>query len=591
MNNNLSISKRAIRITTALTLVAVMAVITVSLLLAGAGGVTAFNNAGGSATAAIHIPAQYTEQCSNGIALLYPERNPGLLSDCATLLAAKDALEGEGDRQLNWSANTLIHSWEGISVGISDDNATYRVIDLRLHGYGLAGTLPPELSNLASLRVLLIDGNQSIGQLTGTIPPRLGNLANLEHLSLENNQLTGAIPSELGNLAKLADLELNDNQLTGTIPSELGNLANLGDMRLYNNQLTGAIPPELGKISQLGYMRLYNNQLTGAIPPELGNLAKLRYMRLHNNQLTGAIPPELGNLANLKILHLNSNRLTGAIPPELGNLAKLTELTLGGNHFTGCIPASLRHLLDSYEHRAGIVLPFCDDAPVPPAPTPVTTHSPTPTPTGAPSETATATPTATPVPYDALLSRLIALETRLAEVVSRLAALEGGAAIAPPAPTQTATPTPTPSATPASVIEATPTATPSPTPTSVAATSGGDACIERLAGNGSVNGRWTRACLTANSPDNKTYYARFYTFTLYAASEVTITLSSDDAAPYLFLLEGEGTGGTVKQEKGAANATSISITAALQPGAYTIEASTYRAETAGDFTLEMEVAR
>ena len=333
------------------------------------------------------------------------------------------------------------------------------------------------------------------------------------------------------------------------------------------------MPPELGNPANLRDMRLHNNQLMGSIPPELGNLAKLRYMYLYNNQLTGAIPPELGNLARLRGLHLNSNRLTGAIPPELGNLANLEHLALGGNHFTGCIPASLRRLLDSYEHRAGIGLPFCDDAPVPPAPTPAATASPTPTATSAPSATATATPTptATPVSYDALLGRLIALEAQLAEILGRLAALEGGSAIAPPSPT--------------------PTATPSATPTSVAGASGGDGCIERLAGNGSVRGRWAPGCVTANSPDNRIYYARFYTFTLYAASEVTITLASADATPYVFLLEGEGTGGAVRREKGVADADSVTITAVLQAGAYTIEASTYSAESGGDFRLEMEVGR
>ena len=567
MNIKQFVYKRAIRIATAVALVAVMAVMAVSLLLTGVGGATAFNTEGSNTTArAITIPAQYTEQCSNGIAVLYPSHNPGLVSDCASLLAAKDALEGEGEgnrRLSNWSANRSIGSWHGVSIGISEDHATYRVVYLRLREYGLTGTLPPELGNLASLRQLEL----TLNQLTGTIPPELGSLSNIEHLTLEYNQLTGAIPPELGNLAKLRTLYLHNNELTGVIPAEFGNLAELKNLRLQNNQLTGAIPPTLG------------------------NLAKLKILHLNDNQLTGAIPPELGNLAKLIDLYLADNRLTGEIPPELGNLANLSELTLGGNHFSGCIPASLYDLLHGYGRRAGIPLPFCGNEPVPPAPTPLATPSPTPTPTGAPSETATATPTATPVSYDALLSRLIALETQLAEVLNRLAALEGGAAIASPIPTPTATPTPTPTATPASVIEATPTATPSPTPTSVARTSSDDACIERLAGNGSVRGRWTRACLTANSPDNKTYYARFYTFTLYAASEVTITLSSTDATPYLFLLEGEGTGGDVKLEKGAANASSIAIAAALQPGAYTIEASTYRAETAGDFTLEMEVAR
>ena len=551
MNNKPSMSERAIRIATGLTLVAVMAVIAVSLLLTGAGGVTAFN-AGGSDTAAraITIPAQYTEQCSNGIAVLYPERNPGLLSDCASLLAAKDALEGEDDWRLGgWSANSPIHSWRGVFIGISEDNATYRVTHLRLNNpstwsAGLTGTLPPELGNLTSLRELWLEGNQ----LTGPIPSELGNLVNLQQLRIDHNQLTGAIPPEFGNLANLEWLYLNNNQLTGAIPAELGNLANLM------------------------YLYIDDNRLTGPIPSELGNLAKLRQLRLNDNQLTGAIPPELGNLTNLLTLTLADNRLTGEIPPELGNLSNISYiggLTLGGNHFTGCIPASLRGLLDSYEHRSGIGLPFCDDAPVPPPPSPTATPSPTPTSTSVPSATATATPTptTTPVPYDALLSRLIAVETQLVEVLNRLAALEGGAAIAPP------------------------TATPSPTPTSVAGASGGATCIARLAGSGSVNGRWTPACLTANSPDNRTYYARFYTFTLYAASEVTVTLSSTDATPYLFLLEGEGTGGAVTRENGVANATSVTLTAALQPGAYTIEASTYRAETAGDFTLEMEVSR
>ena len=218
MNIKPSMSKRVIRIATGLALVSVVAMIAAALLMGGAGGATAFN-AGSSDSAAMHIPAQYTEQCSNGIALLYPERNPGLLSDCATLLAAKDTLEGDGDRRLNWSANSLIHSWEGVSVDISDDNATYRVLSLGLGG--LAGTLPPELGNLGSLRSLWIGGNQSTGQLTGTLPPELGNLANLRQLYFHGNRLTGEIPSELGNLANLTTLWLDSNRLTGEIPSEL----------------------------------------------------------------------------------------------------------------------------------------------------------------------------------------------------------------------------------------------------------------------------------------------------------------------------------------------------------------------------------
>ena len=559
-NNRLSMPKRAIRITTALALVAVMSVVAVSLLMTGVGGATAFN-ADASNSAAMHIPAQYTEQCSNGVAVLHPERNPGLVKDCATLLAIKSTLEGESGN-LNWSTDIGISRWDGVTeIGKLRDDSEYRVLTLEFYysgtgrqwtgGFDLTGAIPPELGNLDDLKELSIGTNND---LTGTIPPELGNLANLKGLNLGSNHLTGAIPPELGNLTNLEGLNLSDNQLTGAIPSEIGKLANLSLMYLNHNQLTGVIPPELGNLGQLYHLQLNRNQLTGAIPTELGNLDNLVRLFLFHNQLTGSIPPELGNLDNLEELSLIA---IGYTIPE-------------GNQFTGCIPASLSELL-GYPHLLAIGLPFCDAAPVPPHQTPTATPSPTPTRAPSANATTTPTPTATPVPYDALLSRLIALETQLAEVLNRLAALEGGSAIASPTPT--------------------PTATPSPTPTSVAGTSGSDACVQRLAGNGSVNGRWTPDCLTANSPDNRTYYARFYTFTLYAASEVTITLASADATPYLFLLEGEGMGGAVKQEKSVADANSVAITAALQPGAYTIEASTYNAETAGDFTLEMEVTR
>ena len=521
-------SKRATMIATGLALVAVMAVIAVSLLLTGVGGVTAFNT-GGSDSAARHmpIPSQYTEQCSNGVAVPNSEDNVGLVTDCAALLAAKEALEGTTGN-LNWSADVGISDWDGITV------ATGRVEGLFLVQRSLNGTIPSALSNLDNLVELHLPFNQ----LTGAIPPELGNLANLDGLVLKSNQLTGTIPPELGNLANLAALVLSGNQLTGEIPAKLGNLANLTGLDLRVNQLTGDIPSELGNLANLVALELNGNQLTGEIPSKLGRLSNLEYLYLNGNLLTSAIPVELGDASNLEYLHLHDNQLTGDIPSELGNIPNLVELRLNGNRLTGCIPRSLRAPLGDAEIEL-LGLPICaaTSARVIALETQIAEHA----------------------------SVIAALRAQLAEHASRLAALESASVTAPPTPT------------------------PSPTPTSVPGTS--VACIERIAGNGSVNGNWTPGCLTANSSDNRTYYARFYTFTLYAVSEVTITLSSTDATPYLFLLEGEGMGGAVTRENGVANANSVTITATLQPGAYTIEASTYRAETAGDFTLEMEVTR
>ena len=155
--------------------------------------------------------------------------NPGLVSDCEELLAARDILRGTAT--LNWSASTPITHWEGI---------------------GVTGT-PRRVTS-----VFLANK-----ELTGTIPSELGSLSNLEILSLFQNKLTGTIPAELGSLSKLTELGLFSNQLTGTIPSELGSLSNLEILYLLQNELTGTIPAELGSLSNLRELSLSQQQADG----------------------------------------------------------------------------------------------------------------------------------------------------------------------------------------------------------------------------------------------------------------------------------------------------------------------------------------
>lgn len=74
-------SKRAIRITTALALLALASGVAISLLMTGADGANAFSRAVGIASDA--APNQYTTRCSNGTAVPNPTANPGLVKDCA----------------------------------------------------------------------------------------------------------------------------------------------------------------------------------------------------------------------------------------------------------------------------------------------------------------------------------------------------------------------------------------------------------------------------------------------------------------------------------------------------------------------------
>ena len=205
----------------------------------------------------------------------------GIVADCNTLLGLMDELRDTAS--LNWSADTAMASWDGITV--SGD----RVTKLALSNNELTGSIPSELSQLTSLTSLSLDENQ----LSGSIPSELGQLTSLTWLWLGENLLTGSIPSELGQLTSLTSLNLDGNQLSGSIPSELGQLTSLTELWLDNNQLSGSIPTELGQLTSLTHLNLQSNQLTGSIPSELSQLTSLAWLGLNANQLTGCIPVAL----------------------------------------------------------------------------------------------------------------------------------------------------------------------------------------------------------------------------------------------------------------------------------------------------------
>ena len=160
-------------------------------------------------------PPSTQRVCVTGGAVANAASNPWLVSDCEALLAARDALAGS--TTLNWSADTPITEWHGVTV----EGTPERVTNLSLASQGLTGAIPSELGDLVNLQVLNLRDNQ----LAGAVPSELGDLANLESLYLRGNQLTGAIPASLGRLANLEQLRIHDNQLTGCIPLELRDVA------------------------------------------------------------------------------------------------------------------------------------------------------------------------------------------------------------------------------------------------------------------------------------------------------------------------------------------------------------------------------
>ena len=493
---------------------------------------------------------------------------------------------------------------------------------LDLSGNRFTGGVPPELGSLENLETLIIGSSE----LTGSIPSELGELTNLKVLLLSYNQLDGVIPAELRDITGLVSLGLSNNQLSGTIPSELGGLSELAVLGLRDNSLTGAIPSELTGLVNLSWLDLSENELSDSIPSAISSLTALTNLYLNDNELSGGIPSELGDLNDLRALLLNHNQFTGTIPPEIGNPPRLWHVGLAGNQLTGCIPQSLSDISNHDFDDLG--LDFCDDtqpdpepAPEPPGPTPESPECVKSLPdemtvNGAWNTDCTSRvspPGGSGDRYARFYTFTIDAESDvtidLSSVEDTFLYLREGAgrdgnvlhqnddiisgntnsqiqqALSAGTYTIEATTyyagvtgefTLTVSGLPSAAV---PEPTPSPTPEPPV-----DSCVETINVDGIISGSWSGECVSGSRSGS---YASYYIFTLTESSEVAITLESS-VDTYLYLRQGAGRDGSVLYENddillGSDTNSRLSVT--LQPGDYTMEATTYYAQTSGDFTL------
>ena len=273
-----------------------------------------------------------------------PRIEPGLLADCATLLAGRDLLAGNG--QLNWRRSLPIGRWQGVVLGESPA----RVVALNLAGMGLEGQVPPVFGRLGQLAELYLQDNQ----LVGAIPAELAALKRLRHLNLSGNAFDEAMPVALRDIearnfgkdrfcprASQADSDLvADCNLLLSIRDALAGRGFLNWRRDLPIAAWQGVHLS-GDPLRLSALSLNGMELSGRIPPELGKLTSLRILRLQNNALTGPIPAELGRLEHLRLLNLSVNRLSGFIPPQLSAL-DLRVLRLGQNDFSGPVPPNRR---------------------------------------------------------------------------------------------------------------------------------------------------------------------------------------------------------------------------------------------------------
>ena len=284
----------------------------------------------GSAAFASSAVLASTAACASDGAVPDPGNNPGLVSDCAALLAARDTLAGTAT--LNWAANTPITQWDGVII----QGTPQRVTWLSLGSMELTGEIPAELGNLSSLRTLVLFSNQ----LSGKIPPELGNLSNLNHLYLWGNKLSGEVPPELGDLSNLGQMWLFDNQLSGALPQALTGLTRLGTFEFHRNSglcapVDEAFQAWLQGISsaQGSSCAPVDSQADRAVLVELHNATNGENWANNTSWLSDRPIREWHGVTNdadgrVTGLYLDRNQLTGEIPMELGNLSELQWLDL-----------------------------------------------------------------------------------------------------------------------------------------------------------------------------------------------------------------------------------------------------------------------
>ncbi|MBK9733834.1 MAG: hypothetical protein IPO92_02220 [Saprospiraceae bacterium] len=225
-----------------------------------------------------------------------------------------------------------ISTWYGVKLNISGC-----VESLIMPSNKLNGSLPPEIGDLKSLKILNLTNNN----ISGNLPVQMGALTSLVELNLTTNKINGPLPQGFGNMSNLVKLQLSLNNFSGNIPASLGNLSEMVILHLHQNNFNGPIPPSLGSLNNLEELLHSQNNLTGNIPSELGNMTNLKSLILSQNKLSGTLPNTLGRLMNLFSFYADENQLSGILPVELGNLTDLRELWLNKNIFNGNIPDEL----------------------------------------------------------------------------------------------------------------------------------------------------------------------------------------------------------------------------------------------------------
>ncbi|KAF2549546.1 hypothetical protein F2Q70_00023441 [Brassica cretica] len=220
-------------------------------------------------------------------------------SDAAALNNLFSSMNSPGQLS-QWTASggdPCGQNWKGITCSVS------RVIQIKLSGLGLSGSLGFMLDKLTSVTELDLSNNNLGGDLPYQLPP------NLERLNLANNQFTGSAQYSISLMTPLKYLNLAHNQLK-QLAIDFTKLTSLSILDLSSNTITGSLPNTMTSLTSAKSIYLQNNQFTGTI--DVLATLPLENLNIANNRFTGWIPDSLRGI-NLQKDGNSFN--TGPAPP------------------------------------------------------------------------------------------------------------------------------------------------------------------------------------------------------------------------------------------------------------------------------------
>ncbi|KAJ0771952.1 putative leucine-rich repeat-containing, plant-type, leucine-rich repeat domain superfamily [Helianthus annuus] len=244
--------------------------------------------------------------------------------------------------------------------------SSLEVLDLSYNK--LQGTIPSVFA-LPSLRELMLDDNQLVGQLNlldeDLVPPRsFLQLVNITYLTLANNNFSGVWDLDilLSSLTNLQGLDLSYSGLSvvtananlsvnpefyalklascklNVFPEFLRSATKLSDLDLSHNDIHGQLPSWTGKMwmDSLSIFDLSHNFITGLYHLPWNYLL---HLKLESNLIRGPFPLSICKMSFIQIVDLSNNHFNGTIPNCFGYINEnLVMIDLGNNSFHGIFP-------------------------------------------------------------------------------------------------------------------------------------------------------------------------------------------------------------------------------------------------------------